>query len=296
MKDFLKTTTRWPRHFVLICMCWLCSSATMIAWNEVTRSPVNAQDNPTPIQVQILTSTPLPLPENAVQTQPSPTPSVTVSNLVFLEAFSTANVRADAEPDAAILGVIEAGIQYPIVGRYFQWFQFRYDKSPNGRAWVHESVVTIVGDASLITDLTENPEATTDPLVAGATQTWEAITLTPGVVLTATANARVIAGPVPAVVGDNAGNASSSGQGSAVDGQPLPTFTPPSEFAVNETPVSFESSALAEVTEVAALASDTSLGIPLPVSPTTGDIAPIVPIAILGSLGLLGLVVSSTRR
>lgn len=254
---------------------------------EFQSASVMAQDDPTPIRVQISTSTPLPAPENAIEIQFSPTPSVTVSSIVFLEALSTANVRSAAEPDASILGVIETGTQYPIVGKYFQWYQFRYDKSPNGRGWAHESVVSVIGDTSLIADLTENPEPTSDPVVAAATQTWEAITLTPGIVLTATANARLISGPVPAVVGE----AASSSTGDTFDsasGQPLPTFTPPPDLV-----------ATVEITaqpDIVAAAPTPAPALAIPLPTTTGEIAPIVPIAILGGLGLAGLVISSTRR
>lgn len=281
----------------------VCVTCAVIAFSFVTNFQgstglLNAQDDPTPIRVQISTSTPLPLPENAIEIQFSPTPSVTVSNIVFLEAISTANVRSAAEPDATVLGVIETGTQYPIVGKYFQWYQFRYDKSPNGRGWAHESVVNIVGDTSLIADLTENPEPTTDTVGAAATQTWEAITLTPGIVLTATANARLITGPIPAVGGDNTNNAGGSALES-VSGQPLPTFTPPPdlvspvETAVVETTGQIETTGQSEFA-IAAPTPSPLVSIPLPA--TAGDVAPIVPIVILGGFGLVGLVISSTRR
>lgn len=276
----------------------VCLTCAVIAFSVVanfqgyTGMRVNAQDDPTPIRVQISTSTPLPLPENAIEIQFSPTPSVTVSNIVFLEAISTANVRSAAEPDATVLGVIETGMQYPIVGKYFQWYQFRYDKSPNGRGWAHESVVNIIGEASLIADLTENPEPTTDTVGAAATQTWEAITLTPGIVLTATANARLITGPVPAVGGDNTNNAGGNALES-ISGQSLPTFTPPPDLVSPVETAVVETTGQSEFT-VADPTPSPLVSIPLP--STAGDVAPIVPIVILGGFGLVGLVISSTRR
>jgi hypothetical protein len=260
---------------------------------------LNAQgDNPTPIPVVIQTSTPLPLPGNAVQLSPTPTPTVTPANTVFVEALSTANVRADADPAAEILGIIEAGTQYPVVGRYFQWYWMRYDRSPSGRGWVHESVVNLVGDASLVRDLSEDPEPTTDPEAVAATQTWEAITLTPGVVLTATASARIISGPVPVNSDPNAASASAAsdpGNG----GQPgaLPTFTPPPELLPNTTPVAL-TTAIAEggLTVAPPTPSPDPLIETTAAIPSVGSIAPIVPIGVLAGLGLLGLAVSASRR
>lgn len=251
--------------------------------------------SPTPLSGRISTSTPLPMlgSGNAVL-EPTPTPTVTVSNIAFVEALSTANVRADSDPNAAILGVIETGTQYQIIGRYYQWYYFRYDRSPNGRGWVHESVVSVIGDTNAITDLTvEEAEPTIDAASAGATQTWEAITLTPGVVLTATANARLLTGPVVVNV---AGSEPIQGDAPPVvgSGTLLPTFTPPPALQ----PLAAASTPVPELqAEVAMLPPTPQPGLTtLDNTPIAIEIAPIIPIGLLAGLGLAGLMISALRR
>lgn len=250
--------------------------------------------SPTPLTGRINTATPLPAfgAGNTI-VSPTPTATVTVSNLAYVEPLSDANVRANADPQADVLGVIQAGTQYQISGRYFQWFRIRYDKSPNGIGWVHESVVTTSGDLSSVADLTENAEPTLDPAFVDATQTWAAITLTPGIVLTATANSRLITGPVTAS-SENLSvpdGVDAQGGSNAV----LPTFTPPPEFAprlVTEPSAAPETGA----TEVAVVIPTPQPLLPVENLPLTGEIAPIIPIALLGGLGLAGLFVSAMRR
>ncbi len=229
----------------------------------------------TPARINLATATPLPTIQLFTET---PTRTPTPIGLVVLEAITEANVRAEADPESERLGTIRAGEIYPVLGRYFRWLQFQYDPSPNGRGWVFDELVTITGDQSTVRDLAVQDVPTIDPAQLGITQTLEAVTLTPGGILTATANARTI--PAPVALENAPIPASGEQAGNTVA---LPTFTyPPNvarvesgEFAPAE-PTSSPSNTLA--TEI-------SDGLP-----------PIVPIAVLGGLGLLGLLVSSIRR
>jgi hypothetical protein len=180
------------------------------------------------------------------------------------------NVRAEADIESDRLGIIRAGEYYPVLGRYFRWIQFQYETSPNGRGWVFDELVNIIGDESAITDLSVQPLPTTDPIAEAATQTQIAITLTPGGLLTVTANSRLISveqGAQPA---------------QSLNGvEILPTFTYPPDLVA------------AAPTEAAITPTAAPETAPLTV-PT--NVPPITPIVLLGGMGLLGLVVSSLRR
>lgn len=246
---------------------------------------VQAQSNvsPTPVQVQI----PNAAPGGGEQSEATMTPTRTPTPVgpVLLEAITEANVRAEADLESEKLGTIRAGDTYPVLGRYFRWLQFQYDKSPNGTAWVFDELVTIIGDETTIPDLNVNALPTVDVAAVNATGTWEAITQTPGGLLTATAQARVLPAP-----GSNFGNPGQGGDNNGVAlPQVLPTFTwPPDLAAVGQTATSVpgngESSATATPSVVA-----TS-------NPVEDGMPPIAPILLLGGLGVLGLLIASIRR
>jgi hypothetical protein len=204
---------------------------------------------------------------------PQPTPSVR------LEPLRTANVRILPSTDASgafgeIIGQIRAGEVYNVTGRFVNWYQFQYPDSPNGRGWVYGELVTIYGDVNAIPVIDLSAQATIDPLILGATQTLAAVTLTPGGLLTATANARVIAAP------PSAGGAALSGDGGE-PGMILPTYTYPAGIVFMPT-----QPAPNGMSELSA-----------PISRSrTGGIPPIVPIMVLGGIGVLGLAISSIRR
>jgi hypothetical protein len=194
----------------------------------------------------------------------------------MLEAITEANVRAEPDPESERLGTIRSGEFYTVLGRYFRWIQFQYNPSPNGRGWVFDELVTISGDESTIPDLTEQSVATVDPSILAATQTLEAVTLTPGGILTATAIMGILTTPVTP----------NSEPGSNL--QPSspnipPTYTyPPSITTAIPNGVTLMDRPTPNPEEVAA-------GI-------VGGLPPIVPIVVLGGAGLLGLLISTTRR
>ncbi|MBZ0295570.1 MAG: SH3 domain-containing protein [Anaerolineae bacterium] len=189
------------------------------------------------------------------------------------------NVRAEPDINSEKLGTIRNGDLYVVLGKRFRWYQFQFDTSPTGRAWVFDELVDIIGDESAIVSLDPDAIATIDPVILAQTQTQQAITQTPGALLTATADARILPAP------DAQGEVIFEGEDG--EGQPivaLPTFTYPPDsmlFAVSPTP---EAGGITT-------ANPNMLPIPLP-----EDIPPITPVLVLGGLGLLGLAVSSLRR
>lgn len=243
---------------------------------------VNAQERitSTPVRINVPTDA---APDIEIVVTPTitrtPTPSA-----VLLEAKESAgevNVRAEADIESDRLGTIRAGEFYPVLGRYFRWLQFQFDSSPSGRAWVFDELVNITGDESTIPDLSEAPLPTVDPAIEAATQTEQAITQTPGGVLTATAQSRIL--PVPGQDDDVPGGDNPGESGAEIADNVLPTFTyPPDIVAVAPTE--------AEVTITPTISPGTT---PLSVP---DQVPPIVPILLLGAGGLLGLIVSSIRR
>ncbi len=191
------------------------------------------------------------------------------------------NVRAEPDINSERIGSIRAGDTYVVLGRRFRWYQFQFDTSPNGRGWVFDELVEIIGDESTIVELDPAAQATVDPIIEAETQTQIAITTTPGGLLTATAQARIL--PAPGTVG--AADASLlAGEGEDMP-VVLPTFTYPAEV------IAFAPTEPAAEDAPTATTSPSVLPIPLP-----EDVPPIAPVLILGGLGLLGLVLSSLRR
>ncbi len=245
-----------------------------------TQKQINISATP----ASIILPSPLPLTTQQLIT-PTATYTPTPPGPVLLEALTEANVRAQADPGAELLGTIRAGDVYPVIGRYYRWYQFQYDTSPSGTGWVFDELVQITGDESKILDLSDNALPTTDGTAVASTQTQEVITQTPGGILTATSASQVI--PLPVEPGNvSAGVAPLSSDPGAV--AVLPTFT----FPPDVPPIVPDS----------ALRSDQILDGTATLTPNSLEFSvaeglpPLAPILILGGLGLLGLVISSIRR
>jgi hypothetical protein len=229
------------------------------------------------VTAQPPTATPAPLNLATVEPQveeisdATPTWTPTPEGQVLIEARDFANVRTEPDTNAAQMGQIRSGELYPATGRYFEWIQFQFDQTRRG--WVFGQLVNVTGDVTSLPEIGVSTTPTEIDEALGATLTLEALTQTPGGLLTATAEARLNpAGDLPA----NAGIAEAP---AAV----LPTFTyPPGIVAVAPTP----GSAAIVPTESTA---------PLVETPS-GNLPPAVPILILGGIGLLGLAISSLRR
>lgn len=244
--------------------------------NLLAQVPISA----TPDTVILPSPTPIITPQSVATATQTFTPQAEIPiRLEVLEAYGTTDVYFNANSDSEKVGTIGVGEQYIVLGRYFSWIQIEFDPSPDGTGWVFNEYVSVDGDLFTVRDFTiEQPTA--DPLVDGATQTWQAIELTPGGFLTVTANARIIDAP-------------SSNQDVELDnnnmadlpsGVVLPTFTYPPNIIAQ---VPTEQSPLIET-------------IPPPPENSTssgeGGIAPIIPILVLGGLGVAGLLMSVVRR
>ncbi|MDE0329832.1 MAG: SH3 domain-containing protein [Anaerolineaceae bacterium] len=198
----------------------------------------------------------------------------------MLEAKAEAgpvNVRADADIESDRLGTIQAGEQYPVLGRRFRWLQIQFLSAPDGRAWVFEELVTITGDAGSIPNLILAAPPAIARVQVDATRTQAAFTLTPGAVLTMTASARILDLPGREV------DLSAAVRGETSSGNNLlPTYTfPPKLVLSTATP-------LDQIETETPESRQQVPGIP-------ERIPPAVPIALLATGGLLGLVLYSLR-
>ncbi|MBI5929070.1 MAG: SH3 domain-containing protein [Chloroflexi bacterium] len=229
--------------------------------------PLVAQGGPTstPLPVNLPTSTPTLPPATDL-----PTATATVSGPILAEAKSPdTNVRAEPDISANRLGLIQPGAQYRVLAKRFEWYQIEYPDTPSRLGWVHQSVVTIIGDPAAIPDIAVESLPTTDPTLAAREETAISATQTPGGLLTLTAQVFVtpqgiftqVAGPTSTLA----------------PGERLPTFTFP---PFTNTPIRIEELRKSTVT-----------------SPNNSSgFAPIVPIVGLAALGLLGLLVGILRR
>lgn len=229
----------------------------------------------TPIQVQLPSANNTT--GNEIVATETPTRTPTPVGNALLEAITEANVRAEPDLDAEKLGTIRSGETYSILGRYYRWLQFQYDKSPSGTGWVFDELVTIIGDQTTIPDLNVNALPTVDAAAVDATATWDVITRMPGGILTATADARIL--PAPGLEIPNPGQ---GGNDIALP-QVLPTFTWPPELAAARPTSTPTPADAAGVVEDIAISLD-------------NGVAPFVPILALAGLGIFGLLISSVRR
>jgi hypothetical protein len=255
----------------------------VIAFAATIKAEESQQINVSATPASITLPSPLPL---ITQEQTVSTATYTPSppGAALLEAITEANVRAEPDPESERLGTIRSGEVYNVIGRYYRWFQFQYNQSPSGTGWVFDELVNIAGDESRIVDLSENTLPTADNTALAGTSTMEAITLTPGGVLTATAASSVIELPV------QSGNVPEGILSNQPDGttQILPTFTYPPEVALIPPDNAYSSAIVLNATPTLipnSIAFSISEGVP-----------PLVPILVLGGAGLLGLFITSYKR
>jgi len=183
------------------------------------------------------------------------------------------NVRDEPDPTGNRLGSLEPEQQYRVRGRFFQWYQFDYDASETGTAWVFGQLVEIVGDESRIPNVDPFAPPTAAPSDPPETATAAAILQTPGGIETATSESRIIELATNEALGTS---------------EFPPTFTPPPDVVAR---VVIPSSDVQTTPTPKPNLLDTTLD-----SVLSGELPPIVPIALLGIFGLLGLVVALIRR
>ena len=233
----------------------------------------------TPAQVRLVTPTPIIALESPTPTTPGELITPTFAReLVLIELIADVNARSSPElTDENVLGLVRAGERFNVLGRYFNWIQFQYDLSPDKRAWIYQDLVQIIGDATQIKEIDPFVEPTLDPLIAGATQTRDAILQDPNGLLTVTALERVIQLPNEPL--------SSRGGVIAVDvdgGTVLPTYTYPAGIS----------------RELLTPIGQAGLNLPNSTNQSNNEdsaIPPIVPILVLLGFGVLGLVVTGLR-
>lgn len=242
----------------------------------LTMMPAAAQEQPTATPISVNLSNVVP-PTDAPVAGPSPTRTPTETGGILLEAREFANVRNRPSTDGTQLGVIRSGEQYRATGRYFGWYQLQFPSSPTGFAWVFGELVTLTESADLLPEINVDATPTVNPAVFNATNTQQALALTPGGLLTATAQVGV-AGNNPA-----GGNAGAAG---AQTPQFLPTFTYPPNIAPIQPSIAV----------VLSTPTPEAEGLAQIVTVETADVPPIAPVLLLGGLGLLGLAISSIRR
>ncbi|GAB1421936.1 hypothetical protein MASR2M15_21380 [Anaerolineales bacterium] len=236
--------------------------------------------SPTPIRVT-LGPTSTPIISEVLQATETPTRTPTPPGPALLEiagGYESVGVHVEPDPSTDRIGNLKPGEQFPVIGRFFQWYQFEYPSSPTGKAWIYLDYASIIGDAAAVPEI--NPYA--DPTEEGGantgdlTATWEVITLTPGGDLTATAEARVLV--VPTRININIDEVEDMAT-------LLPTFTSPANIASS-----------AQLTTPVPTAQQGS-GISTTISDAvSGGIPPILPIFILGILGIIGLAFFFLKR
>lgn len=250
------------------------------------RADIAAQGLPTDTPAAVDLSGAVPAAQQFGPTE-TPTRTPTPPGPVQLEAVQIANVRANPDLEAALVGEIRPGEFYNVIRRYYRWIEFQYDPAPTRRGWVFDELVRIIGDESSVPSVTSLDEQVEGMPDVDATSTALAITATPGGLLTATAQARAQTTQEPGQIGfvtPESGNNLIPMTAEPLSGAPLPTFTyPPGILPMAPT---------AATAEVEAAPTDVA---PRPASSGT-VIPPILPIVALAGLGMLGLLVSAFRR
>lgn len=241
----------------------------------------------TPLPISLVS--PTPFATIAPELTATPVWTATPVGPAVLEAIEEANVRSDASVDAELLGKIRPGQVYPIIGRYYEWYQFQYDPLiNNGRGWVFGQLVNVTGNIEAIPDLSAET-ATTDLLGLSVNGGEDNIvpTETPGDPLTATAQARIISVPGTNLSGvnipENVDETEISGGEANIS--LLPTFTYPANIIAIAPTITLQEG-IQETTPIPDV---------LPISVSNG-VPMIIPIITLGIGGIIGLIVSSVRR
>lgn len=260
-------------------LCSLVISGGIIAVLSISHV-VSAQDNPTPIVVQLASPTPLPVIGSSASATPLPTPTETPLGPVqvtIAEGQGNVNVRREADPESDILGIIAPGQSFAVSGRYYRWIQLRFPNSPNGLGYVYDELVQLVGDTTLIPDLTLVDTAVVDTVAVGAIDLTPVI---PGMDATTTAQTRIIIAPVGVDP-----NATLSETNLNPDGAVrLPTYTPVPNIGDLLSAANPEPTATIVPIDI------------INIRETASNLPPIVPIAFLGGLGTLGFFISLMRK
>lgn len=239
----------------------------------VNISNAQVERTATPIVVNLVTPTPAGFSVLAPTVTMSPTATPAgPARLQARESAGRVNVRLEPDTSSELLGTISFGTSYPLLRRYYLWFELSYELAPNGRAWVFSELVEVEGeldDVPAITDFAEIAKASDTVGQAEA-----------GGNLNDPASAGEDADESRILVISPAADARQRGELAAI-ATPLPTFTYPPDV-----PTSFE-----RENETALEHEAQGLGtVPL------SDLPPLFPIAMLAGFGIVGLLISFIRR
>jgi hypothetical protein len=217
---------------------------------------------PTPGDDQIQLPTNTPTLVGGPTATPTRTPTIAP---VIAEVIEQANLRTRPSIDAEIVATLGAGTSLPVIGRWigYDWLLVVWAEAPGGQAWVHITVVNIIGEITTVPAVTPPPQPTIEPTLAALNATATVILQTPGGAETATAQALLAPTGIYTVTPGGPG---------VIPGS-LPTFTPPPAYVQPETLIPPETSAQAR----------------------RGP-APAVLIIGLGGMGILTLAVGLLRR
>ncbi len=229
-----------------------------------------AQRTATPVVVRLVTAS---APESqAFSPTVTSLPTATLPGPTFLQAPATAgniNVRAAPDLESEVLGTISFGALYPALRRYFQWYELRYEPSPNGRAWVYGELVDVTGDLSNIQVVDNFADISVIPVADNSLETGGG----EAVAAAADDESRVL------VISTEAGAARRADAGRRAS--PLPTFTRPPDL-----PAIMPTGSAGQPTEDENRADpEGRSGIP-----------PLLPILMLAGFGAVGLLINMIRQ
>lgn len=244
----------------------------------LTQHTVSAQPRITDTPVPVQLPTQAAQPTEITLLTPTATTTATLEpaiRLVASAASADINVRNLPDVTGNRLGSLEQEREYIVTGRFFSWYQFEYNSSDSGLAWVFGDLVEIIGDPNQIPIIDPFAVPTAVPSEDAEAATATALVLIPGAPETATAQTRLV--ELPTLEAEAA---------SAGDTFP-PTFTPPPD-------IGFRSN-------IGASNPPTPTAIPSAVERATatlisGNVPPIIPIIGLFGFGVLGLFVALLRR
>lgn len=268
------------RNLIVWSMIWV----VLLSWGVIGTAQDTELPTSTPVQVRIESPTPIPTIANESVNQGNSGLSIQAEapvlqqEQVLLEPISDVNVRSSPEiAEDNRIGTIRQGERFVVLGRYFNWVQFQYDRVPSNRAWVYQDLVTIIGSLDNVPVLELNPTETVDPSLIQATQTREAVLDAPGGFLTVTAQARII--DIPAT------NPASQELFLPADvNTPKPTFTYPPNLASNTNNTVMLDSAGNETVNTGGAGDVSSV-----------TASPLFAILALGFLGFMGLLYTASR-
>jgi hypothetical protein len=180
---------------------------------------VQAQAYATPTLAGFLFPTDTPTQLGGPTATPSRTPSVAP---VLAQALGTpTNLRSGPGLNFDIVGELKAGDTIPIIGRSvtLPWLVVLWAQAPEGKAWVFNDLVTVLGDITTVPVVEPPSQPTIEPTLAALQQTATIVLQTPGAAETATAAAFFQPTGAYTVT-----------PGGVTFGGVLPTFTPPEPY------------------------------------------------------------------